>query len=55
MRTEWMLRKDGATPGGRAGAAAEPGASLAMAGIIGYPRLRETEIREGVRRLAEIL
>src|SRR5207245_6234867 len=39
MRTEWMLRKDGATPGGKAGAAAEPGESLAMPAIIGLTSL----------------
>src|SRR5258708_35346152 len=30
MRTEWMLRKDAATPGGKTGPAAEPVESLAM-------------------------
>jgi hypothetical protein len=39
MRTEWMLRKDGATPGGKAGAAAEPGESLVMPAIIGLTSL----------------
>jgi hypothetical protein len=33
MRTEWTLRKDAATPGGKPEAATEPGESLTILGL----------------------